>query len=195
MTPIIIIAAVISALCGIYPLIKHSNNKKNAALDADPANATENRFINDQPKLKNFRYGLYPCAHNACECIAVHNAKLLCGISSSLSGTIRDFHASNAMFGYGFFGTRPSAIRRVLKRENIGCTEVGIGDMKKRGAYIVSYWNSKKPFHGLHTVAVLQKGDGCIAYNNSCGRPTPFTPSAYRDRVIKVYYLGEADRK
>lgn len=192
MTFIIIIAAVIGALCGIYPLIKRSNNKRNAALDCVPGVSTLDRFINNQPAIHNFRYGLYPCAHNACECIAVHNALLLKGASSSLSQTIRDFHASNAMFGYGFFGTRPSAVGRVLKHIGTDFTEVSISDMEDRGVYIVSYWNGKKPFHGLHTVAVLQKGGACVAFNNACDRLSLFTPSAYRDCVIKVYYLGEA---
>ena len=63
------------------------NFKINEKCDKDPKTSTADRLVTDQNGTtgKNFVYGDYPAQHNACEAIAVHNAKVLLGMPTKLS--------------------------------------------------------------------------------------------------------------
>lgn len=172
--------------------ISDRNYIKNAKADRDPEITTHNRIVNDQNEARgrSFRYGLYPAKHNACEAIAVHNAKVLLGIDSSLSETIKLLQASHAMIGCGLFGSDPFTIGRVLKSEGIDYTEVGSDELTRAGVYIISYWTGKPFFSALHTVAVSYDGKRYTTYNKS-GHGTPYydPPSDYSAHFICAYYL------
>ena len=139
----------------------------------------------------NFEYGLYQASWNSCEAIAVHNAKVLQKKESTLSQTISDFQSAGAMIGYGYFGSNPYAIGKVLKNSNIEYSRVGLGDMNVEGTYIISFWNEGAPWNGLHTVAVNYDGSLYTAYNLKCdGSETKlYDLSDYSRYYICGYYL------
>ena len=189
------VIAVAAALTKVVKLVlKESNKKNNSKVDANPDTTTKGKIINDQNGKTgdNFRYGAYPASHNACEAIAVHNAKVLMGDdSSTLSETIYDFQSSGAMIGFGGLGSNPLAIGRVLNKEGIKYSRVGLNDMTEQGVYIMSFWNENPPWNGLHTVAVSYNGINYIAYNlNGNNIEYNISLSDYSKRFICGYYLG-----
>lgn len=177
-----------------YNHVSKRNSKRNSKVDENPETTTKNKIITDQDGAtgQNFEYGLYPAQHNACETIALHNAKVLKGIDSSLSETMSDFQSSGAMIGYGYFGSDPTAIGLVLDKEGIDyCKMSSPQDMTMYGTYIMSYWNGKPWRSSLHTIAFSYTSQECIAYNLWCnGQETSdFDPSMYSDNYICGYYL------
>ena len=174
-----------------YQNIAKRNSAHNSNVDSNPSTTTESKILNDQNGATgtNFEYGLHSASWNACEAIAVHNAKVLKGMNSSLSETITDFHNAGAMIGDGFFGSNPYAIGRVLSREGIAYSRVGIDNMHQEGIYVISFWNEGAPWNGLHTVAVRYDGLEYTAYNLN-GRARSILLTTYSTRYICGYYLG-----
>ena len=189
---IAVVITVVKVFVTGYKHISNRNSIINSQVDSDPLTTTHNKIVNDQYGTTGsaFEYGLYKAAHNACGTIAVHNAKVLEGIESSLSETISDFQSVGAMRGYGFFGSKSHAIGRVLKKEGIAYSRVGINEMTNTGTYIISFWNENPPWGGIHIVAVTYDGAAYTAYNlEGYGCPSPITLSDYKGRYICGYYL------
>lgn len=137
-------------------------------------------------------YAIVPRSNNACETIAVHNAKVLKGNSSStLSQTITNFQDANAMIGFGCFGSNPYSIGNVLKNEGISYSRVDINGMNKPGIYIISFWNDNPLQNGLHTVAINYDGSNYTAYNFASEYDgDPVSLSYFKNRFICAYYVG-----
>ena len=176
----------------VKTVLRISNKKHNSKVDSNPKTSTKGKIINDQNGAtgKNFRYGRKNVSWNGCETIAVHNAKLLKGKNSSLSETIDDFHAVNAIVGFGLCGSNPYSIGSVLEKEDISYTGVGLNDMTKQGVYIISFWNENPLSNGLHTVAVSYDGTYYTAYNLYCnGDEYHISLSDYSTSFICGYYL------
>ena len=102
-------------------LLAERNFEINSKCDADPATSSADRIVCDQNGARgnSFVYGKYPAHHNACEAIAVHNAKVLLKIPSTLSETIARFQTLHVMIFMGFFGSNVFKIGRVLKSYGI----------------------------------------------------------------------------
>lgn len=191
---IAVIAVAVLALLAIlgYLCIAKCNRRRNEAVDRDPSTTTRARLINDQYDAtgRQFVYGFHAARKNACETIAVHNAKVLLGRESTLSRTMADFQAAGAMIGYGLFGSSPRAIGRVLRRGGIAYERVSLADMTRRGVYIISFWNDRAPWGGLHTVAVRYDGVRYTTYNlKGRGEVTSLPPSVYARHFICGYFL------
>ena len=179
------------AALGYNPIMK-MNLRKNSVMELDPKTSTKNRLINDQNGLtgRNFRYGLHSAAFNACETIAVHNAKVLLGMDSTLSETIAEFQRSAAMLGLGIFGSDPHAIGRILKECNIPYSPAKLENIGGDGVYIISFWNRNAPWHGLHTVAAEYNKGKFITYNLRGNGETSFdSPDDYARKFICGYYI------
>ena len=175
-----------------YNHISKRNFKDNSAVDNDESTTTKNKIVNDQKVTtgSSFSYGLYHASWNACETIAVHNAKVIKGIDSSLSETMKDFQSAGAMIGYGFFGSNPYAIGSVLKNSGIEYDRVGLDGMTEPGTYIISFWSENPLRYGLHTVAISYDGTTYTAYNlTGYGSESPISLSNYTNRFICGYYL------
>ena len=187
--------AVISVVTRTNP-IAAMNYINNAKVDRNKKTTTQNRLINDQNDTSgtggNFRYGLYSASNNACETIAVHNAKVLKGINSNLSSTMMNFQMANAMIEpTGYLGSNPYSIGRVLSNSGIKYSRVGLNEMTKDGVYIISYWNGTPCMSSLHTVAVEYNGISYFTYNLSgWGDVSSDDPSTYASKYICGYYLG-----
>ena len=188
---VIVTVVAVSLLIG-YVCVSSSNKKHNSKVDKKPSTSTKNKVLNDQhgDTGTNFKYGLYEASHNGCETIAVHNAKVLSGIDSTLSDTMSDFQDLFAMIGFGYFGSNPLQIGAVLKKEQISYSYVGLNGMTKPGVYIISFWNERL-FDGLHTVAVSYDGSEYTAYNLKCdGDDSAINPSDYKGKFICGYYIN-----
>ena len=174
--------------------IKQVNYEINSAFDSDASTTTRDRIVNDQNGQTgdSFYYGLYKAQHNGCETIAVHNAKILLGRSSTLSDTMKDFQDANAMIGAGYFGSNPYAIGKVLQKYGISYKSIANTDaMSEDGVYIMSFWNEGAPWNGLHTVAVKIDGGNCKAYNlNGYNEVENIDLKGYSGRFITAYYVG-----
>lgn len=186
-----LIAIAIGIGCYIYDYVKitEENYQHNSAVDSNPETTTQNRILNDQNGAtgKNFKYGIFDASHGVCEAIAVHNAKVLLGMDSSLSNTIRDCQESWQMLLLGVLGTNPWSIDVVLNRSGISSTRVGLNEMTNPGVYIISYWHSS----GAHTVAVLFDGSTYTTYNlYGNGIEYYYHPTEYAGNYIAGYYLG-----
>lgn len=192
-TVLIVILALLVGLVIGYCGVSRRNRRRNEAVDRDPSRTTKNRLINDQYAATGtqFSYGIHAARKNACETIAVHNAKVLLGRNSTLSQTMADFQSAGAMIGYGLFGSNPRAIGRVLRRSGIAYERVSLADMTRQGVYILSFWNDRAPWGGLHTVAVRYDGKRYTTYNlKGRGEVTYLPPAVYARHFICGYYLS-----
>lgn len=190
-----VIAAAIVYVCLYYRAVL-ANSRYNAKADANPKTATRGRLINDQNGITGhcFRYGLFAARLNSCEAIAVHNAKTLMGIDSSLSQTMHDFQRARTMVLLGAWGSNPYAIGRLLKKEGIACRRISLTELNRGGLYIISFWNRNKPWHGLHTVALSYDGKIYTTYNlNGGGTVSNRNPQEYASDYICGYSL-KSDR-
>ena len=188
----VIVDEVIIIIKELIALFKE-NYEHNSKLDNTAETSTNNRIVNDQQGTtgQNFKYGRHMASWNACETIAIHNAKVLLGMDSSLSKVMLTCQMLFAMIGDGYFGTNPRAIGRVLKHDGIEYSNVDLSDMTQEGIYIISFWNPGVPFHGLHTVAVCYDGTTYTTYNYSgYGQLYYGSPLDYAEFYICGYYLG-----
>ncbi len=168
------------------------NFAHNSIADSDPSSSTHNRLVNDQNGATGslFEYGAFHASWNACEAIAVHNAKVLNGLESSLSDAIKAFQSAGAMLLRGALGSNPYAIGRVLKNEGLECERVRLSEITNKGTYIISFWNSKAPWRGLHTVALSGNGRTLTAYNlRGDGKSCPIALSDYARHYICGYRI------
>ena len=160
------------------------------------AKKTENRplsLINDQNGTtgNNFWYGFCRAKRNSCEVIAVHNAKVLLGMESTLSKTMFTFQMADGMWMYGVLGSYPQTVGKVLWLYGMDHDVVSLSEMTEPGVYIMSFWNDNAPWNGLHTVAIRYDGINYIAYNYYGDGETTNFPSLqqFADSYICGYYL------
>ena len=168
------------------------NYAENSVIDKSSDTTTKNKLINDQngDTGKLFTYGNYSASWNACEPIAIHNAKTLTGQESTLSSTMLQCQLAGAMIGDGYFGSNPYSIGNVLNMNGIAYTRIGLKDMTNPGTYIISYWHDPIT-NGAHTVAVTYDGSVYTTYNlRGNGKISTMDPNDYAQNFICGYYLG-----
>ena len=185
----LIVSAMVVFGTAVKFAVQKSNYVNNSLRDWCP-NSTKNETIKTQekPPASDYDYGFFKASYNGCEAIAVHNAKVLKGMESTLSGTINDIQNADGMLLYGVFGTNPYAIGRVLRNDNIAYSRVNYDEMTQSGIYIVSYWTGKPFLSQIHTIAVQYDGVGYDSLNYSGKK---FNPYNYENgRFIVGYYLG-----
>ena len=89
------------------------------------------------------------------------------GISSTFSNTCLAFQEEWAMWMFGWFGSNPKKIGKVLSREGISYERVNFEDIGS-GMYIITYWTDiSKPLSAIHTIAIYYEDGKYYAYNNS----------------------------
>lgn len=173
-----------------------ANYENNSRRDADPETTTLGRTVNDQNGMtgRTFLYGDYPARHNACEAIAVHNARVLTGERSRLSDVIVRFQASGAMIRRGYFGSNVFKIGRVLKSYGVKYKRLFRRKFDRPGVYIVSFWNEKPLKNGIHTVAFTFDGEKYTTYNlHGGGKASDEAPGVYAKHFIVGYYIADGD--
>lgn len=148
-------------------MIEKFNFKKNKSIELGDI------LLNGQGvgRLATCRYGFFPVSYNGCEIIAVYNLRKLLNIPRPLSEIAREIYPYGNSFS-GLFGTWPSALRRYFRENGIQVTELTdyeeFRDFFKGKKYaVISFWNARHIFKGLHTVAIENVPEGVKVYNRS----------------------------
>ena len=173
-------------------LMAATNRLNNERADRDDSTSTRNKIVNDQNGVTGdaFWYGICHANWNACETIAVHNAKVLLGRESSLSETMTDFQICGSMMLLGTLGSNPYMIGTVLDYEGIPNKRVNLDNIEEPGVYIFSFWNENR-MDGIHTVACWYDGNTYTTYNLYCnGNEYTLDPRIYANDFICGYYVG-----
>lgn len=171
--------------------IIEENYLRNKKLDDDPRTSTANKLVSDQCGAtgRRFRYGRFGADYNACEVIALHNARILMGGGSSLSEAFKTVQLRGGMFCGGKWGTKLSRIGKIA-RSSFGLKAQAVRRIEKidrDGVYILSFWNCERDvLQGLHTVALRRENGTCLVYNLSVCRAVALTP----DELLKRYKGG-----
>lgn len=130
-----------------------------------------------------------PSFDHGADYIAVHKARCLMDLETSLSEVIKAFYKNNAMLipkTNGALGSDPRKIGSVLEYYGMSYEMVEQNGWTRSGLYIVSYW-TKDSIHQIHTIAVKYIGSRYIPYNSGSFS----TPDALGSLYICGYYLGE----
>ena len=173
-------------------LMAATNRLNNERADRDDSTSTRNKIVNDQNGVTGeaFWYGICHANWNACETIAVHNAKVLLGRESSLSETMTDFQICGSMMLGGTLGSNPYMIGTVLDYEGIPNKRVNLDNIEEPGVYIFSFWNENR-MDGIHTVACWYDGSTYTTYNlYGFGSEYFEHPKTYASDFICGYYVG-----
>lgn len=157
-------------------MLEKSNYQHNKDLPLDPV------VINGQAcgQVNEFKLGFFNFGYNGCEMIALYNATLLLTGKANLAEITRECY-KRCVFFWGIFGSTPDCLRCYFKDHNIGYKAYRSYDkffarIKDGRVGVVSFWNAKHPFKGLHTVCV-QEVDGKIRVYNRYNNWT--TPADY----------------
>ena len=146
---------------------------------------TSNKLLDSQNY--DYDYGYGNIKDQGCGVVAVHNAKVMLGIPSSLPETAHDMEDLGILLMGGLLGTNPWGIAIALDYYDIDYSTVSLDRMTKPGVYIVSYFH-KNPFNGAHNVAVIYNGETYDSYNVNA---TPGChPREYTGVILAIYYLG-----
>ena len=129
-------------------------------------------------EVAKMKYGLCNMSFNGCEMIALHNSMVLMGKNSDLKEICKEMYPKSQMLS-GIFGSSPCLLgsfykkRNFLFRKTYRYTEF-FDSLESTTVAVLSFWNKKKPFNGLHTVTV-QAIDGKIrVYNRYNNRDYPY---------------------
>ena len=167
-------------------MLQKFNYKHNLTVPLDNETVINGQGCGEVAKMK---YGLCNMSYNGCEMIALHNSMLLLGKSSVLKEVCREMYPKSQMLS-GIFGSNPCLLGSFYKRRNIlfrktySYTEF-FDSLESTSVAVLSFWNKKKPFHGLHTVTV-QIIDGKIRiYNRYNNRDYPYDYSGRTELLPK----------
>lgn len=133
---------------------------------------------------------------NGCEVIAVHNALLLMGIDSDLEKLVAKFKQNHLVIMFGLFGSRVKKLHKVFHAPvNVTIINRTNKDtaFNKDGVYIISFWNTNPPFHGIHTVAMQVKNGKTLTYNLYSNTTSPLNihPSIFAGNRFIIGYKIE----
>lgn len=136
----------------------------------------EKGYINNQNSWDRVKFGKTTMAFSGCEIMATYNILKSCkgeGGSRFMSGLIADFERKGAALK-GLIGSSPIAVRKYLKNNNIQTRLIwkneDVSESTKK--LIITFFNNKETVRDMiHTVAVINDGDGYRIYNagvNKC---------------------------
>lgn len=134
------------------------------------------------PVIRDLRYGLTTMGGTACELIAIYNALNRLGYAGSVS-RIADYYENHpGLWLFGFWGTKSKRIPDYFRQyPSVRVEAVRAGQAEEAlnadNAVIITFWNPRPPFHGIHTVMLARApGGGVEAYNfyNNSTAPVRF---------------------
>ena len=175
-----------------YAQMVSDNLDNNKALDDASETTTKDKIINNQNSdaIASFKYGRFSASYNACGAIAIHNAKVLLKIPSTLSQTIYDIETGYGVTFGGVFGSDDGLVPEMMKKYGIKCTETEVEKANKKGVYIISFWHKDPPWNGIHIIAVRYEHNVYTAYNFlGDGSVKPIDIASIKDRVISCYKI------
>lgn len=149
----------------------------------------------NEPRFKKIKYGIFPVSFNGCGIIATYNAFILLGLNPPdfIELTKTFWHLGMAIL-FGLAGNDVYKTHKVLQHYGISYKQVLLGDLldteaENDGVYIISVWNKRPPFHGIHTVALQIKNGTPTTYNmySNIGITTEPLDSLIGTRLIRAY--------
>lgn len=162
---------------------KRPGNQRPEITAWNRAHDIRGKMINDQNTgettgVNRLRLGKSPMELVGCEVIAVHNARCLMGMESSVAETSEAFEKCRSLirlpgFCAGRLGANPYSIPLVLQHLGISCRTAEPDGLYEPGIYILSRWNRGGVLRGLHTMAVFCAGSGEVTVYNYNGRGSP----------------------
>lgn len=125
----------------------------------------------DCGKLATCRYGFFPMSYNGCEIIAAYNFRMLLGIPEPLCEIAKEIYPYGNWLS-GVFGTKPSALGRYCKDNNIPVTKYKDyyafrENFKQKKYAVITFWNADTIFKGIHTVCIENITEGINIYNKT----------------------------
>ena len=181
-------------------MLQRFNYKHNRAV-----NLPDNTVINGQGcgEVAKMKYGFCPMSYNGCEMIALHNSAVLLGKPSSLQEICKEMYMRSQMMS-GFLGSNPCLLGSFYKRRNISFRKTYSYDdffdnLENVPVAVLSFWNKKKPFNGLHTVTVQLIDGKIVIYNRYNSKDFPYEYASRQDALPKKSdficgYLIEQER-
>ena len=150
-----------------------------------------NTVINGQGcgEVAKMKYGLCNMSYNGCEMIALHNSLVLLGQESDLKEVCKEMYPKSQAL-WGIFGSNPCLLGSFYKRRGIAFHKTYkyndfFDNLESTPVAVLSFWNKRKPFHGLHTVTV-QLVDGKIRiYNRYNNRDVPYDYESRKELLPK----------
>lgn len=129
------------------------------------------KYITDQSKLAGLKFGTTNMKNAGCELIAIYNAILLkTGNKPSLSEIILKCELSGYTALAGLWGTNPYRIGKLITKFGMNYSAIRSRTklkMKKGKIYVISFWNSRNIFDGIHTIAIkVKKKNKMLSYND-----------------------------
>ena len=106
------------------------------------------------------------------------------------------FQSAGAMWGWGYFGSDPRRIGRVLTKNGMEYTAFHTSEgIRQPGIYILSYWTGHPWRSHLHTVTAVKTESGFITYNRGSA-PDRRAPEEYlKGGFMQGYYLKDTPGK
>ncbi|MGN0443124.1 MAG: hypothetical protein ACI4F5_00735 [Acutalibacteraceae bacterium] len=155
-------------------MLEKSNYRHNKKVGLE-----NDKVINGQGcgKVARMKYGFFNTSYNGCEMIALHNSMVLTNRRSDLSEVCLEMYPKCQSLS-GLLGSVPYLLGSFYKTRNIPYKYTvsynKFFDMLPHyDVAVLSFWNPKKPFNGLHTVAVKYIDGKIRVYNRSNGRSYP----------------------
>ena len=150
-------------------------------------NLPDNTVINGQGcgKVADMKYGLCHMSYNGCEMIALHNSMVLTDRPSSLQEICKEMYMKSQMMS-GILGSNPCLLGSFYKKRGIKFRKTYRYDdffdyLDKVPVAVLSFWNKKKPFNGLHTVTVQLIDDKIVIYNRYNNKDYPYEYASRQD--------------
>ena len=156
----------------IYILLRFPVAFANYNYNSNNSRDIKSGYINGQGKGKvsKLRFGAFNMSYNGCEVIAVYNALQMKGKGVPISQIALEMEINGSSLLFGIFGTNVYFIGNYLSNHGIKYSRATNENamkklIKNNGIYIISFWNSKSVFGGIHTVAFRYKNGVYAVYN------------------------------
>lgn len=145
-------------------------------------------------KLAECRYGFFSMSYNGCEIIAITNLRRLMGIPVPLCEVAKEVYPYGNWVS-GVFGTKPYALERYFRENNLPVHVVRKYDLYKKAfsesKYGISiFWNDKiNPLKGIHTVCIENTENGIMVYNRSNKKTEPVCYKSLDEYMIGKRFI------
>ena len=167
-------------------MLEKLNYRTNSRLDFN------GRLINGQGlgQISRCRYGLFHASYNACEMIAIYNALIRKGYQGHKFADICREMYPRTWALWGLFGSNVYTTFLYFRRHGIPYQvfykrDDFFRELPEHRVGIISFWNGKNPFDGIHTVCVEKTYTGYLVYNRYNNRDYPYqylTPDEVVDK-------------
>lgn len=144
--------------------------------------------------VSEMRYGYFPMSFNGCEMIAIYNLLFLEKLEKpDLAKICLEMYPKSSVL-WGLFGSNPYRLHHYFDKRNIPILRFFLRDrffqkLDEKRYGVISFWNAKHPFKGIHTVCVERTEDGYRVYNRSNRREEPADYKSVDEVVDKCRFI------